>query len=233
MREIIFDTETTGLSPDSGDRIVEIGAVELDGLMPTGRTFHELIHPDRDMPAEAEKIHGISMEMLADKPRFADIADSFLAFIGEDANLVAHNASFDMNFLNAELVRIGKPKLSQTRVVDTLAMAKSKIPGAKLTLDALCNRFGIDLSRRVKHGALLDSELLADVYVELCGGRQRGMDLQADAPADDLAIAAPPQTRNWPKRTFFVSADEAERHRKFVAALDNPVWDRYADCLNS
>ncbi len=233
MREIIFDTETTGLSPDNGDRICEIGAIEMVELMPTGRTYHVLINPERDMPAEAEKVHGHSNADLADKPKFRDIAEDFLAFIGEDSKLVAHNANFDMGFVNAELVRIGRPKLPEARVIDTLALARKKFPGAKLTLDALCNRFGIDLARRVKHGALLDSELLADVYVELRGGRQRGMELAAAAPAASLAAAQAPSRKIWPERTFTVPADESERHRSFIAALENPVWNRYSGILNS
>ncbi|MHB9880502.1 DNA polymerase III subunit epsilon [Pacificimonas sp. ICDLI1SI03] len=231
MREIVFDTETTGLSPDEGHRIVEIGAIELDGLIPTGRTFHQLIHPERDMPAEAARIHGITMERLQGMPRFADIVEDFLAFIGDEGNLVAHNASFDVRFINHELVRVGRPKLAPRRIVDTLEMAKMKMPGAKLTLDALCNRFGVDLSRRIKHGALLDSELLADVYVELCGGRQRGMELVAEAPRTQVFVAAPPQ-RKWPQRTFSLPPEEAERHRVFVGTLTNPVWQRFADTIN-
>ncbi|MGB3723235.1 MAG: DNA polymerase III subunit epsilon [Pacificimonas sp.] len=233
MREIIFDTETTGLSPDNGDRICEIGAVEMVELMPTGRTYHVLINPERDMPAEAEKVHGHSNADLADKPKFRDIVDDFIAFIGDDAKLVAHNANFDMSFVNAELVRVGRPKLPERRVVDTLALARKKFPGAKLSLDALCSRFGIDLSRRVKHGALLDSELLADVYVELLGGRQRGMELVADAQPEPSGTAPAPETKVWPVRVFSVPADEAERHRNFVAALKDAVWDRFPDHMTN
>jgi DNA polymerase-3 subunit epsilon len=171
MREIVFDTETTGFDPASGDRVVEIGALELLNRLPTGRTFHVYLNPDRPMPEEAFKVHGLGDDFLRDKPRFAEIANEFIAFIGQ-ATLVAHNASFDQRFIDAELARIGMPPLSPHRIVDTVAMARARFPGAPASLDALCRRFGVDLSGRERHGALLDSTLLAEVYLELTGGRQ-------------------------------------------------------------
>ncbi|MGF1444732.1 MAG: DNA polymerase III subunit epsilon, partial [Pikeienuella sp.] len=172
MREIVLDTETTGLEPDE-HRIVEIGAVELLNALPTGRSYHQYINPERPMPAEAFQIHGLGDEFLRDKPVFAEIAAAFCSFIAE-APLVIHNAAFDMAMINAELARLGRPVLPDSRAVDTLALAKRKFPGAQVSLDALCRRFGIDNAGRVKHGALLDSELLAEVYLELQGGRQHG-----------------------------------------------------------
>jgi DNA polymerase-3 subunit epsilon len=180
MREIVFDTETTGLSPASGDRMVEIGCVEIVNRIETGRQFHAYFNPDREMPSEAEAVHGLSTIFLSDKPSFADKAAEFLEFI-EDSPLVAHNASFDFGFLNHELSHCGRAAVSLSRMVDTLTLARSKHPGAKHSLDALCVRFGIDRSHRVKHGALLDAQLLAQVYVELTGGRQIGLGLVANA----------------------------------------------------
>lgn len=228
MREIVFDTETTGFDPEDGHRICEIGALELIDRVPTGRTFHELINPCRDMPEEAYAVHGHSSESLANKPVFAAIAKPFLDFVGE-APLIAHNAMFDLRFINWELRYAGLNPFASDRIVDTLALAKKKFPGAKLSLDALCGRFGIDLGRRMKHGALLDSELLSQVYVELTGGRQRGMDLSlapAAAPADRSA-----PKRSWPARNFTPSEAELIRHRAFIAKLTAPLWDRYAEAL--
>ncbi|MBD3666369.1 MAG: DNA polymerase III subunit epsilon, partial [Kangiella sp.] len=179
MREIVLDTETTGISPDEGHRLVEIGCVELENHMPTGRTFHVYINPERDMPEGAFKVHGLSEEFLSDKPKFAEVADDFVAFIA-DAPLVIHNAAFDMGFLNAELKRSGRQVLPPSQAVDTLAIARKKFPGAQNSLDALCRRFNVDNSNRVKHGALLDSELLAEVYLELIGGREPGLSLAAE-----------------------------------------------------
>lgn len=228
MREIVFDTETTGLDPASGHRICEIGAVELDGQMPTGRTFHVLINPCRDMPAEAVKVHGHTNEILADKPVFGAVVRDFLDFIGSDTKLVAHNAMFDLGFINHELVLCGQPKIRESRIVDTLAIARKKFPGSRQTLDVLCNRFGIDLSRRVKHGALLDAELLADVYVELMGGRQRGMELKVETETLIAEVAVRPR-RDWPERHFEVPPVERERHAAFVAKLPNAIWARYLE----
>src|ERR1700712_1124188 len=174
MREIVFDTETTGFEPSTGDRIVEIGCVELEDHLPTGRNFHCYLHPERLVPVESQRIHGLTDEFLADKPKFHAVAEEFLAFIG-DATLVIHNASFDLKFINSELHRVGKPPIPHARAIDTIEIAKSKIPGARYSLDELCRRFSIDLSSRTKHGALLDAELTAQVYLELVGGRQRGL----------------------------------------------------------
>lgn len=169
MREIVLDTETTGLNPKFGDRVVEIGCVELLNHIATGETYHTYVNPERDMPAEAEAVHGLSIEFLSDKPLFADIADDFLAFVGS-SSVIAHNAPFDLGFLNAELKAAGRPILPKDRSIDTVPLARRKFPGAQVNLDALCRRFNVDLSARVKHGALLDSELLAEVYLELVGG---------------------------------------------------------------
>lgn len=183
MREIVFDTETTGLDPYKGDRIVEIGCVELYNTIPTGQTFHVYLDPERDMPEEAFRVHGLSREFLTGKPLFAAIADDFLAFIGDDSRLIAHNAEFDMRFINAELERLGRGRIAAERIVDTLVLARRKHPGASNSLDALCARYGVDTSRRTKHGALLDSELLADVYAELIGGRQAALGLTESVAA--------------------------------------------------
>ncbi len=223
MREIVFDTETTGLSFSNGDRLVEIGCVELVNRVETGATFHAYIHPERPMAPEAQAIHGLSDAFLADKPLFTDVCDALLAFLG-DCPLVAHNASFDFGFLNGELKRSGRSPLSMDRMIDTVALARMRHPGAKHSLDALCSRFGIDRSHRVLHGALLDAQLLAQVYVELTGGRQIGLTLVAD-PVDppSAAIAAVPGVIR-PQRIFTVSEAEAERHRRFMEGVNNPVW---------
>jgi DNA polymerase-3 subunit epsilon len=231
MREIIFDTETTGLDPRTGDRMVEIGCIEMVGRVETGRTFHAYFNPDRDMPIEAERVHGLSVAFLATKPRFAELADELLEFLGDDP-LVAHNAGFDFGFLNGELERAGRVAISLDRMVDTVALARRKHPGAKNSLDALCTRYGIDRSHRVKHGALLDAELLAQVYVELTGGRQIGLGL-VEAESVTLvettisAGAAPAPTRpvRLP-RPHAALPEELERHRSFIAGIDNAIWTR-------
>ena len=205
MREIVLDTETTGFEPAEGDRIVEIGAVELIGHIPTGRTYHQYINPKRSMPKEAFEVHGLGDEFLADKPVFSDIASAFLDFIG-DAQLVIHNASFDMKFLNAELSWVNLPLIAMERAVDTLAIARRRFPGSPASLDALCRRFGIDNSARTLHGALLDSEILADVYLELIGGRQ-----------PDFALSAS-QAQTGP------SAVGRGRGRQSSAVALGPVW---------
>lgn len=220
MREIIFDTETTGLSPADGHRLVEIGCVELVNRIETGRTFHVYINPERGMPAEAEAIHGLSAMFLADKPCFRDVVDDFLAFI-DGAPLVAHNAMFDMGFINAELKRAGRPPIFAERATDTLAIARTKFPGAKHSLDALCQRYDIDRSMRVHHGALLDAQLLAQVYVELTGGRQIGFDLMEEAVATAVAAAAREYRAPRPHRA---SDAELARHAAFIAKLKDPVW---------
>lgn len=218
MREIVLDTETTGLDPFSGDRIVEIGAVELLNHMPTGRTFHRHVNPQRAVPPEAEAVHGLSTAFLADKPVFAAVVDEFLAFLGE-ARLVIHNASFDMKFLNAELGWCGRPTLPSGRALDTLDLARRRFPGAHNTLDALCRRFGVDNSSRVHHGALLDSELLADVYLELIGGRQPDLTLTVTTtgPATGAGDWTPPP-RPRPLAPRLTPA-AAEAHAAFVATL--------------
>ena len=224
MREIVFDTETTGLSFAGGDRLVEIGCVEMVNRVETGRTFHAYYHPERGMPAEAQAVHGISEAFLSDKPKFAEAVDDLIAFLG-DAPLIAHNAGFDFSFLNGELTRCGRPIVHIHRMVDTLQIARSRHPGAKHTLDALCSRFGIDRSHRVLHGALLDAQLLAQVYVELLGGRQIGLGLVSDAPVVTTAQAAvrrPVTVR--PPRTFRPSAAELAAHAAFVAKLQDPIW---------
>jgi DNA polymerase-3 subunit epsilon len=229
MREIVFDTETTGLSPASGDRMVEIGCVEIVNRIETGRHFHAYFNPEREMPGEAEAVHGLSTIFLSDKPLFADKAGELLEFI-EDSPLVAHNASFDFGFLNHELSHCGRAGVSMGRMVDTLTLARSKHPGAKHSLDALCVRFGIDRSHRVKHGALLDAQLLAQVYVELTGGRQIGLGLVADAESVAVASAAGFVTAREirPPRLHAAAEEELERHRAFIAQLVNPLWARFA-----
>ncbi|PEQ12141.1 DNA polymerase III subunit epsilon [Novosphingobium sp. PC22D] len=225
MREIIFDTETTGIDPRNGDRMVEIGCIEMINRVPTGQTFHAYFNPERSMPAEAEAVHGLSEAFLADKPRFAERIDELLEFIG-DSPLVAHNAGFDFGFLDAEFALCGYPPVCRTRMVDTIALAKVRHPGAKLSLDALCSRYGIDRSHRTKHGALLDAELLAQVYVELRGGRQIGLELVAEAgPALVEVAAVAPRNRPFrAPRPHAASEQELARHAAFVATLDAPLW---------
>ena len=230
MREIVFDTETTGLDPATGDRMVEIGCIELMNLVPTGQSYHAYFNPQRDMPSAAEAVHGLSAAFLADKPLFSDLAEEFLAFIG-DAPLVAHNAGFDFGFLNAELTLCGRDIVDLSRMVDTVALARKRHPGAKLSLDALCTRYGVDRSHRVKHGALLDAELLAQVYVELRGGRQIGLGLAGDIVDDGTAkVAAGSAARIAPvgerrePRLHSASAEELERHRNFIAGIKDPLW---------
>ena len=221
MREIVFDTETTGIFPGDGHRIVEIGALELMHRVPTGRTFHTYIDPCRAMPKDAQGVHGLSTDFLTGQPVFEMIIDGFLAFIG-DAPLVAHNAQFDMEFLNWELRRAGMVPLPLDRAIDTLEIARKKHPGGKNGLDGLCTRYGIDLSARTKHGALLDAELLARVYVELTGGLQIGFDLAADLAPDtivDLIVRIPLAARH-----HAASDDELERHAVMIAGLADPVW---------
>lgn len=227
MREIVFDTETTGLSPERGDRLVEIGCIELVNKVETGRHFHCYFNPDRSMPAEAQAVHGLSEAFLADKPRFADKVAELIEFIG-DCPLVAHNAAFDFGFLNFELELTGQPIVCMTRMVDTLAIARTRHPGAKHSLDALCTRYGIDRSHRVKHGALLDAQLLAQLYVELSGGRQIGFSLRvesADSVAESLAAPLVPVVRAIrAPRPHFASMEELARHVAFISKLTDPLW---------
>lgn len=220
MREIVFDTETTGFDPATGDRVVEIGAVELVNRLPTGRTFHVYLNPERPMPEEAFKVHGLGDDFLRDKPRFHEIANEFINFIG-DAMLVAHNAGFDQRFIDAELARAGLPALAAQRIVDTVAMARARFPGAPASLDALCRRFGIDLSGRERHGALLDSTLLAEVYLELTGGRQPDLVLAPAAPAATGTSAQQPGQRRTRPAPLAPRLTEAERaaHAALVERL--------------
>ncbi|MEP0390542.1 MAG: DNA polymerase III subunit epsilon [Erythrobacter sp.] len=233
MREVIFDTETTGLDPKTGDRMVEIGCVEMIDRVETGNSYHAYYNPERDMPAAAEAVHGLSADFLSGKPLFSETADELLEFLG-DAPLVAHNAAFDFGFLNTELERIGREPISMDRMVDTVAIARKKHPGAKLSLDALCTRYGVDRSHRVKHGALLDAELLAQVYVELNGGRQIGLELAAkaedlkeqDGPdnAHNTVVASKAKGPRREPRPHTASAVELARHEEFVAGIKEAIW---------
>lgn len=229
MREIVFDTETTGLNPAGGDRMVEIGCIEIYNRMETGRHFHAYFNPEREMPSDAEAVHGLTSVFLSGKPRFSESVEELLDFL-EDSPLVAHNATFDFGFLNFELERCGHPVVSMSRMVDTLSLARSKHPGAKHSLDALCMRFGVDRSQRIKHGALLDAQLLAQVYVELTGGRQIGLGLLADAGAIQAQTSARPAIARKPRppRPHAPALEELERHRAFIAQLVNPLWARFA-----
>ena len=226
MREIIFDTETTGLDPRTGDRMVEIGCIEMVNRVATGRSYHEYFNPDRDMPAEAEKIHGLSATFLSDKPRFAEKVEALLEFIG-DSPLVAHNAQFDFGFLNFELAQCGLGEIGIDRMIDTLVLARRRHPGAKHSLDALCSRYGVDRSHRTLHGALLDAELLAQVYVELTGGRQIGLQLAVDNTSAEKSAAThfTPKTGEYrAPRPHAASLAELERHKAFLESLQSPLW---------
>jgi DNA polymerase III subunit epsilon len=228
MREIILDTETTGLDPLRGDRLVEIGCVEIFNRMPTGQTFHRHLNPEREMPAEAFAVHGLSTAFLADKPLFSGVVEDFLAFIA-DAPLVIHNASFDIAFINAELDRLNRPPIARERLIDTLLLARRKHPGVSNRLDDLCSRYAIDNSRRTKHGALLDAELLAEVYIDLIGARQSQLILatessdirlggQGDMPRRQREVPLPPR----------VTEDDRLAHRAFVATLgEKPIWNEF------
>ena len=232
MREIVLDTETTGLDPLRGDRLVEIGCVEIFNRMPTGQSFHRHINPERDMPAEAFAVHGLSAEFLATKPPFAEVADEFLEFIGE-APLVIHNASFDISFINAELDRIKRPAISRERLVDTLLLARRKHPGVSNRLDDLCSRYAIDNSRRTKHGALLDAELLAEVYIDLIGARQSQLILAAETRDRRAGVHGdmPRRQREVPLAARVSEADRAA-HRQFVLTLgDKPIWSDFLNDL--
>jgi DNA polymerase-3 subunit epsilon len=226
VREIVLDTETTGLDPAEGHRIVEIGAVELFNHMPTGRTYHQYINPDRTMPKEAFEVHGLDDDFLRDKPRFRQIGPAFLGFLG-DSRLIIHNASFDLKFLNAELNQAGLPRLLTERAIDTVQIARQKFPGSPASLDALCRRFGVDNSGREKHGALLDSEILAEVYLELIGGRQPGLVLAASTRRDPRG-AGPSDWRPGPRPVPLaprLTAEEAEAHTALVAGMgDAAIW---------
>ena len=228
MREIIFDTETTGLNPAGGDRLVEIGCIEMINRVETGRTYHDYFNPQRPMPSEAEAVHGLSDIFLSDKPLFGDKVEELLEFIG-DSPLVAHNASFDFGFLNHELERCARDPVCLSRMIDTLVLARSKHPGAKHSLDALCTRFGVDRSQRVKHGALLDAQLLAQVYVELTGGRQIGFSLGVSSATVEIESIASVQVQRVVRepRPHAPSEEERTRHRSFIAKLTSPLWERF------
>ena len=223
MREIVFDTETTGLSFAGGDRMVEIGCVELVNRCETGRTFHAYYHPERDMPAEAFAVHGLSAAFLSNKPLFSAGVGELLDFVG-DAPLIAHNAGFDFSFLNGELKRCGRVHVCPTRMIDTLQIARTRHPGAKHSLDALCTRFGIDRSHRVLHGALLDAQLLAQVYVELSGGRQIGLGLVSEAIAVATVERVSVATIVRPARVFTSSEGEMAAHAAFMRGVTNAIW---------
>jgi DNA polymerase-3 subunit epsilon len=222
-RSVLFDTETTGLDPTKGHRVIEVAALELENDLPTGRNFHALLQPDRDIPEDAIRIHGITPQRLVGQPRFPDIADKLLAFFG-DGMLVAHNAPFDFGFINAELALAGRPALDPARMLDTLALAKARFPGLPNSLDALCRRFGIDLSERTSHNALLDCKLLAAVYVELTGGRQRGLSLAEDARESLPVVAYAGATARTP-RLIVPTEAELAAHAAFVGRLKDPLWN--------
>ena len=229
--EIVFDTESTGLDPEAGHRIVEIGCVEIENLVPTGRSYWVYLNPEREIPEDATRIHGITNEKVKDSPKFAECVHEFLEFMGTEARLVAHNAAFDYKFLNYELKLLGLPPLCPTRMVDTLPIARRKFPGAGASLDALCRRFEIDNSRRDFHGALLDAQLLAEVYLELCGGRQPGlaMDMaraEAIIEIGDRMFRAP---RSLPG--CIANDDELAAHQAFLKALKSPVWETLLDTV--
>ena len=230
MREVVLDTETTGLDPKNGDRIVEIGAIELFNHMPTGHYFHKYLNPDRSMPQEAFAVHGLSDDFLIGKPRFIDIMDEFISFVG-DAKMVIHNASFDMRFLNAELKRAGGEIYSDQQAIDTLLIARKKFPGAQNSLDALCRRFSIDNSGREKHGALLDSELLSDVYLELIGGRQPGLVLRTDKGRNLEQYDTPRRDIRKKRKTELKSLltdVEKANHEEFLKTLGaDSVWKKH------
>lgn len=229
MREIVLDTETTGMDPNTGDRIVEIGCVELMNHVPTGRNLHLYLNPERDVPAEAVAVHGLTYEFLKKHPTFAEVVDRFIDFVGEDV-LVIHNAEFDVKFLNAELRTLGFPALQMRRVIDTVQVARRKFPGSPASLDALCRRFGIDASERTLHGALLDSQLLAEVYLELLGGRQHGLTLDAPplktAMQEGAAMTASETRLPRPLRVFSPTPEEEAAHAGLVEKLKDPIWKK-------
>jgi len=226
MREICFDTETTGFDPRTGDRITELGCVEVEDFIPTGRTWHAYVNPQRSVPEKVTEITGLTAEFLADKPLFGEVADAFLEFVG-DAKVVAHNAPFDRGFINMELEKVGKPIIANDRWIDTVVMARKKFPGAHASLDALCKRFGVSLETRDKHGAIIDALLLADVYLELNGGRERALDLSGDNSEVGGAVVFP--TRSARPQALAARLSEAEQaaHLDFVETLgERPVWKK-------
>ena len=224
MREIVLDTETTGLDPVSGHRVVEIGCLELLNHVATGKTFHTYLNPERDMPADAEAVHGLSDAFLSDKPVFADVAEDFIRFVGTSP-IVAHNAMFDLGFINAELKAVDRPVISEDRAIDTVQIARRRFPGAQASLDALCRRFNIDLSARVKHGALLDAELLAEVYLELIGGREPGLGLAAVSdPARPAQHRSQMNRVRREPRPHRPSPEEQAAHAAFLEKVTDPIW---------
>lgn len=221
-RSVLFDTETTGFDPLTGDRVIEIAAIALENDLPTGEKFHALLDPERDIPADSTRVHGITSAHVEGKPKFADVVDEMLAFFG-DAPLIAHNAPFDFNFIDAELGRIKRPPLDKARMIDTLVIAKARFPGMPNSLDALCRRFEIDLSARTTHNALLDCTLLAEVYVELTGGRQRGLTLETE---QGLSFAQYERSGTRVPRAIAVDEETLAAHAAFVAGLKDPVWNK-------
>lgn len=219
-RSVLFDTETTGFEPLTGDRVIEIAAIELENDLPTSNQFYALLDPERDIPAESTRVHAVTNAHVEGKPKFADIADDMLKFFG-DSPLIAHNAPFDFGFISAELERIGRPPLDKAKMVDTLVIAKQRFPGMPNSLDALCRRFEIDLSARTTHNALLDCKLLAEVYVELTGGRQRGLVLESEAALSFAQYDAPAQ--RTPRR-IELNDEQREAHAKFIGAIKAPIW---------
>lgn len=234
MREIILDTETTGLDPNAGHRVVEIGCIELVNLIPTGRVYHQYINPERDMPNEAYQVHGLSEDFLRKHPKFDEIILDFLTFLGDDSKLVIHNASFDMKFLDFEFARLGHAAVSRERVVDTLAIARKQNPGGRNSLDALCKRYGVNNKHRSLHGALLDSELLAEVYLHLMGGRQPGFSLlekdsDVDASSSNESFTnVGHASADFARRHFSVPEDESELHEQFIKEIKNAKWQSYS-----
>jgi DNA polymerase-3 subunit epsilon len=224
MREVIFDTETTGLDPLHGHRVVEIGCVELFNHMPTGRIYQVYLNPERDVPPDATQVHGLTDEFLADKPLFAEVVDAFLEFVG-DAPLVAHNAAFDMNFINAELKRTGSKLIPADRAIDTVSMARKMFPGAPASLDALCKRFGVNAANRNYHGALLDAQLLAEVYLELRGGRQPDLAIATEIIVEEASFETRTRERRAP-RLHAASEDEIKAHELFLTQIKEPLWRR-------
>ena len=232
MREIVLDTETTGLDPLRGDRLVEIGCIEIYNRMPTGQTFHRYINPERDMPAEAFAVHGLSSEFLSSKPLFTEVVEEFLEFIG-DAPLVIHNASFDISFINSELDRIKRQPILRDRLVDTLLLARRKHPGVSNRLDDLCSRYAIDNSRRTKHGALLDAELLAEVYIDLIGARQSQLILASETRAAQTGgLGETPRRQREVPLAARITDDDRAAHRVFIATLgDKPIWNDFLGAM--
>jgi DNA polymerase-3 subunit epsilon len=224
MREIVFDTETTGMDPAEGDKLVEIGCVELINHIPTGRTYHQYINPERDVPAEAVAVHGLTAEKLKNEPTFGEIVGDFLDFIGTDSKLVAHNAQFDVKFINAELKTFGFPSLDPKRIIDSLMIARRKFPGSPASLDALCRRFNIDNTDRTLHGALLDSELLAEVYLELLGGRQRGLEIEPEQKSSDDKKVVKIERKFREPRIFDIPDAEKKAHQDMLEGLENAIW---------